>query len=241
MRLSDVLNKLMQESNINNLQLARYTSVPVTNIARMRKDNKVNPKTSSLKAIADFFNISVDQLLGLQDLPKNKQEGIHTTLNYTAALLPIIEWHKVIEFLDHPQNFLKGKILKWVSSTREFPDNSYAVSIPDNDRALFLKAGSVILIEIVKEIKKNGIALFIEDNNKQIGLYQVVVDGKDVYIKSTNPEIKGLKLLQDNNMKLLGSVAEIRFSFQEKEVDSTDEVRSALPFYTEDKLADNQT
>lgn len=239
MGLSNVLNKLMRERNINSLQLSRYVNVPVTNIVRMRKDDNVSPKTSSLKAISEFFNISVDQLLGIKELPSHKQEGIHNAVNYTAALLPVINWVDVIPFTKDPEAFLKGKILKWVSSTREFQEGSYAVIIPDDARALFLKKDSLILMEPLKRVKKNGIVLLAE-NDKEINLYKVILDGKEAYIKSLDPEIKGLKLLPDS-FTLLGSIAEIRYELQEDHANSLNEAKRIMPFNTSDILVTNET
>ena len=64
-RLSAILNHLMAESRIDGVQLSRRTGVPVTTINRLRKnDVDNNPTLSTLVPLANFFVITVSQLIG---------------------------------------------------------------------------------------------------------------------------------------------------------------------------------
>lgn len=228
MNLSEILNKLMQDNNLSNSKLSRYVNIPISTIRRIRRKYDANPTTITLKPIADFFNISIDQLLGKEKLTANKIQESSSLLNLTSSFLPIISWYEIPEFSNHPKEFLNGKVLYWISSTRHFSENAFATVVPDDYPFLFLKKDSLILIEPSKGLEKNNIALFLTDGPKKVEVYQVVLEGKDIYIQSTNPEIRGAKALPDS-FKLLGSILEIRFSFEESEAIVQQEAKLMMP------------
>jgi SOS-response transcriptional repressor LexA len=224
MKLSEVLDKLMLETNIDSVQLAKCTNVPVTTIARIRTNQNANPTISTLIPVAHFFNISIDQLLGIQPLPSDRIPSTYNPVNYTSTLIPILGWDDVLKFLNSKQEFLKGRLLHWVSSERDLSKNAFALNFTNNNANLFLKNGSIILIEPKQIICNNNFALFVTSGNKRIELYQVVLDGDDTYIKSTNPEISSIKLLPESFV-FLGSVVEIRFAFQQSSTSKPSKVK----------------
>lgn len=179
----------------------------------MRLLPNVNPTVSSLRPIASFFNISIDQLLGEQPLPSDRLPGTHNPVIYATSLLPVIEWHEVQTYLNDQCTFLKHKSLKWISSEQEFSEKACAIIINTNSYGLFLKKNSLILVEPKKPIIDGGLSLFITNQKANILLRHVLIDGDKVYIRSINPEMKGVSLLPEN-FKFLGSVIEIRYAFQ---------------------------
>ncbi len=60
------LKELRQEKNLGQVQLAKYLQVSKGIISLWENDQR-EPSMSSLIAIAKFFNVSIDYLLGLED------------------------------------------------------------------------------------------------------------------------------------------------------------------------------
>jgi transcriptional regulator with XRE-family HTH domain len=71
--LSDVLSSLMSSVGIKSAELARKTGVAQPVVSRLMTGVTVNPQVSTIKPIADFFGISLDQLLGLTPLGAQQQ------------------------------------------------------------------------------------------------------------------------------------------------------------------------
>jgi len=70
--LAAILSHLMAEKEIRSAELARKTGVGQPVIYRLMNGVTDNPQVLTLKPIADFFDISLDQLLGLKPLTKHK-------------------------------------------------------------------------------------------------------------------------------------------------------------------------
>lgn len=210
--LNRVLVKLMAECEIDDVKLSKYTDVPISTIARMRLKPDANPTISSLTPIANFFNISVDQLLGYCPISNDRLPGSHNPITYTSSLLPVIEWSDTLSYVKNEHDEMKYKISNWVSSEELFSDEAFAVIVRTNSYGLFVKENSLILVDPASKIKDGCIALFTSTETSKIFLRYVIMDCDSVYTKSINPEIKGTSIIQSDYV-LLGIVAEIRYKF----------------------------
>ena len=62
MGLTDKLDLLMKERNINKAELARESGIPYTTIDGFYKKGSENAKLSTLKKLCSYFNCSLDFL-----------------------------------------------------------------------------------------------------------------------------------------------------------------------------------
>ena len=62
MGLTDKLDLLMKERNLNKAELARESGVPYTTIDGFYKKGSENAKLSTLKKLCNYFNCSLDFL-----------------------------------------------------------------------------------------------------------------------------------------------------------------------------------
>jgi|SRR3990167_4637252 len=76
--LSTILSHLMSEKGIKSAELARKTGIGQPVVYRLMTGVTENPQVLTLKPIADFFGVSLDQLLGLS--PLNNQRPMDNTL-----------------------------------------------------------------------------------------------------------------------------------------------------------------
>lgn len=90
--LSSVLSQLMSEKGIKSAELARKTGVGQPVIYRLMTGITDNPQMLTLIPIANFFNISLDQLIGLESLTKPKaldSASLHVINNKLTTLKTI--------------------------------------------------------------------------------------------------------------------------------------------------------
>lgn len=90
--ISHILELLMTKSGLNESELARKTSIPRATINRLASGRTPDPRASTLMAIASYFSISVDQLLGKQPLFKSTGEHHEMILN---ASIPVLRWEQL--------------------------------------------------------------------------------------------------------------------------------------------------
>lgn len=213
--LKEILSLLMAECDIDDAQLARETGVPASTISRMRINAKANPTASTLRPISKFFSISISQLLGDEPLPKDRLPGTHNPTNYTSARMPIIEWHLVMDWINSHCDNIKEKLTTWISTEKEIGLNAFALIIPSDSFGLAFRKGSTIIID-PDQSPKDGDLVLVRNEKELILLKQFLVDGYEQYLRSVNPEIKGIIPLPEA-YKIIGIIIETRFSLQEND------------------------
>lgn len=80
MNFSERLKQLMSENNVTSKQLSEHTHIG-KNMVKYWSDHGNLPRWNTLKAIADYFNVSVDYLIGKSDIKNptaNNDDGKNT-------------------------------------------------------------------------------------------------------------------------------------------------------------------
>lgn len=77
MTLTERLIQLMQERKINRSELAKGADIPYTTIVALFEKGTENIKLSTLRKLADYFEVTLDDLVEGKDSDKNPHE-IHT-------------------------------------------------------------------------------------------------------------------------------------------------------------------
>lgn len=63
MKLNDNLNRILKERNINVHQLSRGAGVNHENLYKILKEKNKNPGVYTVKKIADYLEVKIDDLL----------------------------------------------------------------------------------------------------------------------------------------------------------------------------------
>nr|WP_288564099.1 helix-turn-helix transcriptional regulator [uncultured Romboutsia sp.] len=63
MKLNDNLKQILKERNLNVHQLARGANVNHENIYKILKEKNKNPGVYTVKKIADYLGLTIDELL----------------------------------------------------------------------------------------------------------------------------------------------------------------------------------
>lgn len=78
--------------------LSAQTGVSVSNISRLKNHPNSNPTVATLKPIADYFEVSIDQLLGFGSIPNlNTLSPPVTADDVIKRLLEVYQAHAVVE------------------------------------------------------------------------------------------------------------------------------------------------
>src|SRR5688572_30667176 len=96
-KLSDNLNLLMAEVHISADELSRRTGIPASTIKKIRNRYNPNPTLATLIPLAQFFSVTLGQLVGDEPLPENRLQGLHqNNVIMSQTNLPIISWQEAI-------------------------------------------------------------------------------------------------------------------------------------------------
>ncbi len=101
--LSDVLSFLMSKNRINSAELARKTGVAQPVVSRLMTGVTTNPQILTIKPIADFFGVNLEQLLGIKPIEiqncfddnflseiRDKINSITTVIIALSGILPVL-------------------------------------------------------------------------------------------------------------------------------------------------------
>ena len=210
-KLMNVLNNLMKECDIDDAELSRKTGVPASSISRMRINEKTNPTASTLRPLAKFFNITVSQLLGDDEIDKDRISGSYNNIEYTQKRMPIIDWDAIGSWITD-KNSIINNCKDWVSTEKKISDNSYCIKIISDSFGIVFRKGSKIIVDPDKGFVDGDFIMVINTNTQKSTIKKVLIDEDEVYIRSVNPELKKLIPLDNNIYTYAGLVIETRLA-----------------------------
>jgi transcriptional regulator with XRE-family HTH domain len=169
---SAVLRYLMQDvGNMSEGELFRRTGVPQPTIHRILSGATPNPRMESIEPLAEFFNVTSDQMLGRVALPPNRISGTFMALSETKVMVPLLDWSEVANW----PGILKAKPFKldreWVTSDSGIKGDAYALKIPDTNYLPEFRLGTLIIIDSTRSPKSGDFAVgvFKKDNTALLG------------------------------------------------------------------------
>ncbi len=210
--LDEILSRLMFEKKMRAMDLARELNIPQPTIHRIATGKSTTPHTSTLEPIANYFNITVEQLTGkapLQDvnswvsalLPANTQ---------IARQIPLLQWDELkdIDFSKPIQS--KQHIV--VAS--DFPEAAFAVKMNDSSMYPAFIDTDILLLSPHKKIKDRAYVLVKLGKSQQCIFRQLLIDVDQQYLKPLHPDLTAfnMRLLTDQDQILAGLI-EVRKSY----------------------------
>lgn len=176
-KLSNNLNLLMAETRLNANELARRTGVPPSSIKKIRNNDNPNPTLTTLGPLANFFSITVSQLIGDAPLKLEMNQAQSTMLNL-ASQIPIISWDQAASL-----PIILNKEHPFVFAERQYSKNTFGLVIDENINEQFTK-GTLILVDYNATFKGHDYALVLKENQKKPSIKQILIEDDQIYFKS---------------------------------------------------------
>jgi SOS-response transcriptional repressor LexA len=203
-KFSGTLEKLMKLRGINMSQLHKSTAVPLTTINRMVNESSVNPTISTLIPIADYFGVTLNQLMGIDPLETNTSGGMVAKKSKYWKEIPIINWDQTINW---DNNSAKHVLLNTISTDANISDNSFALIIKDSNLEGFMP-NSVIVVDTCANYEHGDYVIIAKAEQHRASLKQILMDDDLTYIRPLNKNYQ--TQIMDNSYKIIGVVIQIR-------------------------------
>lgn len=203
-KLSSSIEKLMELHGVNMNQLHKNTGVPLTTINRLINDNNVNPTITSLIPIADFFEVTLNQLMGIDPLDSDLLVGKYAKKRGLWTDVPIITWEQASEW---PANVSTLTINNVISTDVPLGDHPFALVINEINWEGFFP-NSIIIVDTTLHPEHSDYAVALKSGQKRASLKQILIDDDRTYLRPVNKDYQ--TQLMDDSYKLLGTVAQIR-------------------------------
>jgi len=174
---SSVLRYLMRDiGDISEGELFRRTGVPQPTIHRILSGATPNPRMDSIEPLAEFFNVTPDQMLGRIPLPKDRIPGTFVTLSETKKMVPLLNWSEIVYW----PNILKNTDFKtdrnWVTSESGIKGEAFALKITSADYLPEFRNGTIIIIDSNRKPKNGDFAIGVSKKNNTVILGRILID-----------------------------------------------------------------
>jgi SOS-response transcriptional repressor LexA len=213
-RLSEVLNRLMQECDTDGVQLSKNTGVPTTTINRLRSgDSKNNPTLTTLVPLAEFFSVTVSQLIGDESLPQDREKGTHKPNVSGWKPIPHLSWEQVTCW-PNARAEVEPEINEWTATDITVSENAFALTMEGDSMYPRFPEGTVLIIEPKCTIGNRDFIIILPKDQAKPLFKQILIDGTDCYIKSLNKDFKEIKKISLDNYRIIGVMIQARMEYR---------------------------
>lgn len=192
-KLVQNLKFLLSESGLSSSELAKLAKIPKTTIYTILSGN-FEPKLSTLRELAKFFNVNISQLLG------------EIALNYNEIKIPVLSWRALNTATGEIEFVIKNDT-KFISVSHESSDPLYAL-ILESDIYTKYKKGSILIFSH-SESFNDGDVILISVNKTPVVLKKAIFESNITYLTSMSEEIPAEKY-SEGSSKVFGVIKEIR-------------------------------
>lgn len=211
-KLSKILQRLLFERKMKPVDLARELHMPQPTIHRLVVGKSTRPYRSSLEPIAEFFSLSVDQLLGEEALADEAGQDKLPEKAKKFRQIPVVEWEAAADLIDGQQEIHDEKA--YIMANPALSDKAFAVVMHDSSMEPVFPKGSTLVFDPMETAKdRNYILVKLKDAKAPI-FRQLLIDGEDKYLKPLNPDLSNFKMriLEDEDI-IVAVLIEARTSF----------------------------
>src|SRR3990167_3390264 len=188
------LKVLMSLGSINASELARRTGIAQPIIHRLAAGQNLNPKLATIKPIARYFMVSISQLIGEEPLP-NDQSFIRTSAEHCGwNRVPLITLEDAIHWPQALPEYQNSTSATYVSTDASVSKTAYSLVMKGRAMEPLFPEGTTLIIDPTRKPNDRDFVIVKLLNEKEARLRQVIIDGKEYYLKSLNPDLEGVQV-----------------------------------------------
>lgn len=208
-KLPIILKELMYAVNISEAELARQTDLPQATINRILLGGTKDPRASTLKAIASYFAISVDQLLG--DTPlATPAKGAYKSDIASAVAIPIITWEDVPNWFNLREMLNPNNHSAWLTIDHKVNNHCFCVPSLRSMEPKFL-TGSLLIIDPDREYR-DGSYIIVLNQDKLPCIRRVLIQNAATYLAWIDQSLPPYPLLDSDHV--VGTIIESRIDLR---------------------------
>lgn len=211
--LIKVLNHLMRKANISVHQLSKNTGLSNTTVKRMCFDPDSNPTLASITKISEFFNITPNQLIGVEPL---ESENIAYHANFNAwTNVPLISLKQAALWPNNIETIKESSEIRFIKTDVQTNEHVFAIIEKEGALEPRFPEGTILIFDSERTAPQNKDFVLLISKNKDLPQFrQILIDGSDMYVKSVNPEIKDFPTLIDpSTTKIIATLIQARSDF----------------------------
>lgn len=208
--ISFILKSLLKQANLYELELARLTGIKQPCINRIISGKTPNPKIDTLRPIANFFGITVSQLIGEEPLFQNCSFN-HFNRN-TWHQAPLLEWKNILNMSMYNKNLNQ---IKFISIDCIVSKDTYALRVENSAMEPKFPINSILIIDPKLQPQDHDYVIVSLPKNSTPIFRKFLIEGELYYLKPLNPDFK--TIFMEESPKFLGVVVQTKFNLRKIE------------------------
>lgn len=200
--MKNILYTLRKEKGLTQEKVAKYLNTVHSSYNRMENNDVERISSDYLIKLAKLYNVSVDYLLGQEQIKKEKGISI-PVLGIIPAGIPIEAIEDIIDYEEIPQEMAK---------TGEF----FGLKVKGDSMAPRIQNGDVVIVR-KQDSCETGDVCVVMVNGFDATLKQVKKDYNGITLVPFNDEYRPMfysnKDIQELPVRILGKVVELRGKF----------------------------
>ncbi len=207
-KINEILRKLMSEMRITEAELARRTGTPQPTLHRILSGSTRSPRGESLSRLANFFSITISQLIGDDPLPNERIPGTHNPNVRSWASVPMISLEDVLAWPSIKETMQETNWSSWTTTDVDITADTYAISVRNETLNPRFPQGTVLIVDPTVRAEDRDYVVVQTQGQRIATVKQLLLDGQDMYLKPLNPEFQTTMLGGEHT--ILGVVLQAR-------------------------------
>ncbi len=217
-KLAKILKKLLFDKEMKPIDLARKLNIPQPTIHRLVTGKSSRPYRSSLEPIANYFEISIDQLVGEE--PFATEDASSAASNALAnshlnvKMIPILKWQNAsnLSSTTTPSNPVTDETPTLVVAP-DTHESAFSLIMHDTSMEPLFPRGTTLIFDPTHRPKDRSYVLIKLHEHKTPVFRQLLIDMDHQYLKPLNPDLSIFKMrLLGKKDKILASLVESRMT-----------------------------
>lgn len=208
LRIKENLRFLADKHGLNHLDLSRGAHVSQPTVSRLFSGSIEDPRASTLEAIANFFSITVDQLIGNKPITVSSING---ALEKEVTYVPILPTDNLDIFTSKLGKTTLDNWSEWLETEPSISKNCFAVIVSGESMWPQFIEGSLVIIDPQAQVQHRDYILCLLAD-EMIVLRQYMEDGNERILKPFNYGYKPLQLSKKD--RILGVVIQSRNDYR---------------------------
>ncbi|MBA2648091.1 MAG: LexA family transcriptional regulator [Legionella sp.] len=197
--LTDLIDR---ENKLTPAALARKLKIPTNKITRILNGDVTDPKASTLLQIASYFGITIEQLLGLETITRERDFGQQAA----TKTLPIYEFSN--------SNQLTKDWYRWKSN--EIDGVYYALAIDTDLYEPTFPINSLLIVNAhIMPDDRAYVVLKKTDSPQHYSIKKYVLEGDQIYLYPINPKLP-IEIFDKNIHTVAGVILEVHLRSKNK-------------------------
>jgi SOS-response transcriptional repressor LexA len=195
-QIRQTLELLLQLHDLTEAELARRSKMPQPTIHRLLTGATPDPRLSTLLPLAEFFDITINQLVGAEPLPQLSRDISGTR---KLVKLPLIPWDKAADWQKIIGDYIPANWQYWTTVTTDNKPspNSFALIIEVKDMPPPFGYNSVLILDPDFELRHGSYVVIHRISDQSTTIKKLQFEGAEKWLVPLNEKIAATLYSED--------------------------------------------